>query len=165
MKKFVFKSFVYALMLILFSCSEGKVTQRILGAGDCLTCNGWSWNNGEASTIENNTNNDHLFSFKSTVSGELTFSHHMIPYYGTTYSGSLLMVSIGSKLYFQVTTSDGGTINYTKTSIGSIKAGEIITFKGRRYYVKDIKIVGTQGSSNQNNPSDEPSDPNDPWDF
>lgn len=152
--------FPFILLVFLNSCTEEKVTQRILGAGDCLTCDGWSWNNGEAATTENNYENIHSFSFKSIMSGELSFSHHMMSNSSGGYSGSLLQVSIGGKSYFEVRTGDGGTTTYTETSVGSIKAGEEIVFRGKRYYVKDIKIVGE--SSGNGNSSD---DPEHQWDF
>ncbi len=162
-KKLINVLLAFCALIFFDACSKNEEvqgTQRINGAGDCIQCDGWSWSNGEASTTENSSEIVHSFSFKSTVSGELSFSHHMMSWSSGGYSGSLLQVSIGGKLYFEVRTGDGGTTTYSETSIGSVKAGEEIVFTGRRYYVKDIMIVGELGGN-----GDSPDDPNHHWDF
>lgn len=161
-KNVIFFAVSIAFVVLMISCSEEKVTQRIMGAGDCQSCSGWSWSNGVASTTVNNSDALHSFSFKSKVSGEFTFSHQMMPIYGSTYSNSLLQVSIGGKLYFQISTGDGGTATFSKSSIGSVKEGEVIIFTGRRFYVKDIKIEGT-ASGSQGGDNGNPDNPQ--WDF
>lgn len=161
-KNILFLVFAFSATLFMVACSKDKgqevqVIQMITGAGDCINCEGWSWSNGEATTT--NTSNDqemHSFSFKVTISGELSFYHKKESY---NYYIPILDVSINGKAYFHV---ESGPYNYAikPSSIGSVKAGEIVTFSGRFYSVKDIQIVGVQDSS---------SDKEDPqehqWDF
>jgi len=151
--------FALFAITLLAACSkkdkeETQVTQRITGAGNCINCDGWSWNNGEAATTKNGENDSCFFSFKSTISGELSFYH---AYQNYSYD-VLLDVSIGKKTYFH---SESESYRYAEapSSIGSVKAGDTVVFIGRRCRVKDIKIVGERENNtndNQNNPQ---------WDF
>lgn len=156
------KIIIFALLAITFleACSkkenavDNNITQRITGAGDCINCDGWSWNNGEAATTKNGENDSCFFSFKSTISGELSFYH---AYQNYSYD-VLLDVSIGKKTYFH---SESESYRYAEapSSIGSVKVGDTVVFIGRRCRVKDIKIVGERENNtndNQNNPQ---------WDF
>lgn len=150
--------FAFCATIFLDACSKNKdkeVTQYITGAGDCIHCDGWSWSNGEASTTRNYGDSNNSFSFKTTVTGELTFSHKNLLYSRDSYA--LLCVSIEDKIYFQ---NDAESSSFTSSSIGSVKAGEIITFSGTRYSVKGIQIVGMQGETNTDGDSTNPQ-----WDF
>lgn len=156
MKKHICNILVYALVLLLCACKEDKATQRILGAGDCQTCYGWSWNNGEASTTNNDYDGRNSFSFKTTIAGELSFSYAEMTKY-TDYQR--LTVYVGDKMYFE---SGATGSSYTSASLGTVQKGEDVTFYGRRYHVKDIKIVGEAGSALPESPED---DPEHQWDF
>lgn len=151
MKKIMIQ-LIFALFVAIFlgACADKQVTQRILGVGDCINNIGWSWNNGEASTTDAY---DHgTFSFKSNVTGELTFY-----YRATSYSSAYteLSVTINRKSYFYSDYSNGPS-TYTSVSLGNIKAGEVVVFYGCNYKVKDIKIVGTSDNSTPDNQQ---------WDF
>ena len=142
------------LLILIVSCSKDAdttVIPRIMGAGDCINSKGWSWNNGEASTADDYE--DVYFSFKTELSGELTFY-----YRATSWSSSYtnFSVTINGKNYFY-SDSNNGPSSYQYVSLGNIKAGEIVVFTGCRYKVKDIKVEGQKGSSNN------PVDPQ--WDF
>ncbi len=161
------KTYVWAIVAILtilcVACSRNPdkdmtSVQRIMGAGDCIKCEGWSWSNGEATTT--NTSSDlemHSFSFKVTVTGELSFYHKMESYYTVPE----LDVSIDDKTYFHVRY---GSYSYDakQSSIGDVKAGDTVTFSGVFYTVKDIQIVGEAGSSNQSGTEDSSGHQ---WDF
>ena len=159
-KNLLFMMLAFCATIFLDACSKDKevqVTQKINGAGDCISCDGWSWNNGEATTTNTSSNpNMHSFSFKVAVSGELSFYYKKESYYDYL---PILDVSIDDKTYFHL---QNGSYNYdTKpSSIGSVNAGEIVRFSGRFYSVKDIQIIGEQET---------PSDKEDPqehqWDF
>lgn len=154
------KIIIFALLAITFleACSKKEnaednyVTQRITGAGDCINCAGWSWSNGEAATTLNEENDTCSFSFKTTISGELSF-------YQKAYSNPLLLeVSIGNKTYFH-SESESYSYKQQPSSIGYVNAGDTVFFIGRRCYIKDIKIVGLI----ENNTDDKQTDPK--WDF
>lgn len=131
---------------------ETKITQRIMGAGDCIENNGWSWSNGEAYAMEEHSS----FSFVTKVSGELSFSY--ICNQTSTLKPSYLKIVIENKQYFYKT---GTSSSHQQSSLGNVKAGETIVFTGTEYKVRGIQIVGD--ATNQN--SDNPSNPNNPWDF
>ena len=147
--------FSLILFLTLFaSCKNDEdttITQRIMGAGDCINSRGWSWNNGEASTADDFE--EGYFSFKAEISGELTFY-----YRATSWNSSYtkFSVTINGKNYFYSGYNNGPS-SYQYVSLGNIKAGEIVVFTGCRYKVKDIKVEGQKGGTNN------PDDPQ--WDF
>ena len=126
------------MLMVISSCSNNKVTQRIMGAGDCMSCSGWSWSNGVATTTAGTYwDEDYsVFAFTTTISGDLSFSYKKEHHYTNE-----LLVAIGEKMYFQES-SDGPNI-YKRVSIGYVKAGEIVTFAGYGYSVRNIVIVGT----------------------
>ncbi len=158
--KTYFKIFLLSLSLFIMSCSDDMFTynvddetetqptneddsekntdpiiQEITGAGDCLTNKGWSWSNYEAVTI--NKTDTCEFSFKTTVAGELSFYHSSgNDYRYSVSSDAFLEVVINDKTYFKKGTGSSGS-----ASIGSVKANEVVIFRGRDYRVKNIKIT------------------------
>ena len=165
MKNKILMFFAVLAIISFEACSKDKevdnaaqttyVTEKITGAGDCINCDGWSWSNGEVVTTKNETTDSCLFSFKSTISGELSFYHAYHTKYG---SGVLLDVSIGGKTYFH---SESESYNYQQqpSSIGFVKEGDTIVFIGRRCRVESINIVGEQKIDVETNPA------NPEWDF
>ncbi len=132
------------LLLVCEACSNNISTQRITGAGDCISCYGWSWSNGVATATRENSS----FSFKSNVSGELIFEYQET---FVNYSwDNRLEVYVLNKTYFDKAHESGGDDHFTKSSLGSINAGDTVKFYGKGYKVKDIKIVGTPGQTDNN---------------
>lgn len=164
MKENITKCLVALLFAIsIIGCTEKnneetKITQRIMGAGDCIVCSGWSWSNGEAKTTRDE-GAECIFRFKTIVSGELSFSHKS-KYSSSSYDW--LTVMIGNKMYFNEKESHN---TFSKSSIGSVNAGDTISFTGREFYVKDIKIIGVANNPDKSNTPDTPSNPDNPWDF
>lgn len=140
--------------IVIIGCTENnneetKITQRIMGAGDCIENNGWSWSNGEAYAMDEHSS----FSFVTKVSGELSFSYDCDQ--TSTLKPSYLKIIINDKQYFYNT----GCAHSYSCSLGKVKAGETIVFTGTEYKVSQIQIVGD--ATNQNN-----GDPDNPqWDF
>lgn len=153
------------VLLVCISCKKDnqvtqnnqvtKVTQRIIGADDCIRNYGWSWSNGEASTFE--VNDDYEFSylaFKTKVSGELSFSYRV-----GGWSGDYIEIIVNGKTYFR---EEQNTYGYWRqTNIGKIKSNEIVFIKGYECRIKDIKIVGLP----DNNSDKEDPDNDSQWDF
>ena len=154
--KTIFKYIIPLVVLLVYiSCKkDNQVTQRIIGADDCIRNYGWSWSNGEASTFE--VNDDYEFSylaFKTKVSGELSFSYRVV---GS--SGDYIEMIVNGITYFRNENSYG---YWRQTNIGNIKSNVIVFIKGYDCKIKDIKIVGLpDNNSDKENPNDDPQ-----WDF
>lgn len=135
-----------------------KVTQRIVGADDCIQNYGWSWSNGVASTFEVDDDYEYShFSFKTKVSGNLSFT-----FYGSSDEYYIELI-INGTTYFK----DGTDIsNYyydskRPTSIGNVKSNEIVVIKGVNCKIKDIMIVGQPADNSEKENSNDDSQ----WDF
>lgn len=134
-----------------------KVTQRIVGADDCIQNYGWSWRNGEASTFEVDDDYEYSqMSFKTKVNGNLSCT-----FYGSSKDYYIELI-INGTTYFKDGTDISNYTYYSEryTDIGNVKSNEIVIIRGVNCKVKDIKIVGLPDNSGKEEPDDDPQ-----WDF
>ena len=134
---------IFVVCVFLAACSSNnkdiKITQKIRGAGDCVYCVGWTWNDGEATSISRA--DEGCFKFEATVSGELTFYYKQFSNWSETH----LSVSIDEKIYFHLGVYDEGyysynTNSYRSVNIGVLEAGQIVEFRGTGFKIADIQI-------------------------
>lgn len=162
MKENIIKCLVALLFAIsIIGCTEKnneetKITQRIMGAGDCIENNGWSWSNGRATA----GGKECSLSFAAQIAGELSFSYSC---WLSNTDESYLRISINNKQYFYDTGLEGKWkySSIAQSSLGNVRAGEVIVFTGAYYDVYNIQIVGDAANQNDNNQDN----PENPWDF
>lgn len=153
--KTIFKFLIpFMVLMVCVSCEKDKlITQNITNPSDCIECVGWSWENGMARTLDNDSAEYSHFSFKAKVSGELIFSRRL-----SSQIKAFLEVKVNGKIFYNTTSS---TSNFGDISIGNVKYNDIIIFRGYACDVKNIHIVGqAPANSGQGDPDDDPQ-----WDF
>lgn len=148
MKKFLF----YFVLFALCSCTDMNIkVQRIETPTDCVTNEGWSWNDGVAIVTSGSSCK---FEFKSKLSGILSFKYAFPDY--NSYSRSRLDVSIDGKDCFH---EDGYDTDTIQVVLKNISKNSRITFEGYRCMVKDLMI----SSSLEEDKQDDGSHHDDDW--